>query len=251
MKSRFGFRVRHLYEQRYTEVYTLYLQPIYRNVMLIPRSGLFYVSLARPHLRPRVLVRPISNIDVNRKTRILHRISAREGDKRTRVARAATRDRNLGAGNVELRRTRNMQPDMLGTEEVVAFRQRRRDGGVDLGHLGLEVGVRAALVPVLVDLEPDVAGGLPGGDVLAVRHARHVEERRARVAHAVAGLEADFAAGGDGEDVGGGAVGGLVAAEEVRVEVLERFGAGDVLGLTDELPVAGLYAVDDGVGEVV
>lgn len=140
---------------------------------------------------------------------------------------------------------------MLSAEQVVTRAEVGRDGGVELGHLSLERRVRADLVAVLVDLEPDVTAGGPRVDVLAVGDAGHVEEHRSGVTHAVARSEAEAGTGSDGLHSGDGAARLLVAAHQVGADILDGLRAGVVVGLADVLPIGGPDTIDDGLGEEV
>ena len=96
-------------------------------------------GLAREDRRPGVLVRRRHGVvDVDLDARVRGGVGARERHLGRRLGAAAARDGQLGARDVELRAAdglRRVQGDVLGAEEVVAW----RDAGGDLdveGGLG-------------------------------------------------------------------------------------------------------------------
>ena len=191
------------------------------------------------------------SVDVKRQTGVAGRVLARERHKTRRRGRPATRDLELRTRNVELRSTSNMQTDVLVAQQVVTRGNVRGDGSVDLGHVDLERRAATGHVAVLLNLEPDGARGVPGVDVLAFRDLGQVPQAGARVTHGVARGEADLGAGGDGLDRGGWAAGLLIAGHEGGGDVFDGAGSRVIVRLANELPLGGLDAVDDGLGEEV
>lgn len=62
-------------------------------------------------------------VDIDQDARVCRAISAGEGDERTRSPTASASDRDLAAGDVELRPSlalRHVQPDVLYAEEIIA-----------------------------------------------------------------------------------------------------------------------------------
>ena len=91
----------------------------------------------------------------------------------------------------------------------------------------------------LADLEPHVAGAVPGVDVLAVGHAGHVEGDGAEVGDGRHGDEAQLGAGGDGGGRGAGLV--LEAADVDAVDVGHAVVVLVVLGPADRGPFFFLF----------
>lgn len=235
------------------------------------------LTLPNRRARERVLI-GMAAVQVDEDTGGILLISAGESDLGTGVSIAAAGDAHLAAAQVELRavqRARSVQGDLLDAQEVVAagegggevdedflFACRRvyvLDMRTDLEREARGLTIRRpGPAPIsirlrtnLLDLEPHVAVGFPGVDVLAVRHARHVVQQRADVLHRRLQLEADGRAGGHALDVGGGTALFLVAADLARRHV----GDGAVRPLVGRaahvLPFAGDLVVGDEIGEGV
>jgi len=102
----------------------------------------------------------------------------------------------------------------------------------------------------LADLEPHIAGPVPGIDVAALGHPRHVERQGTEVGHGRHGDEPQLVARRDGGRRGAGLV--LEAADVLAVDVRHALVALEVLGLADRDPFLLLGdAVDDELGEAV
>lgn len=114
-----------------------------------------------------------ADVNATIQARVALAVGTGEGDEVGGGAGAVAGDLELGAADVELRGAGRVQADVLDPHEVVAGLQAGGDGGVDLVHVDVELAAR--LGAVLVNLEPDVARGVPAVDVLSVGDPGHVE----------------------------------------------------------------------------
>jgi hypothetical protein len=102
----------------------------------------------------------------------------------------------------------------------------------------------------LADLEPHIPGRVPGIDIPALWHPRHVERDGAKVGHGRHSDEPQLVAGRDGGRRRAGLV--LEAADVLAVDVGHALVALEVLGLADRGPFLLLGdAIDDELGEAV
>lgn len=126
--------------------------------------------------------------------------------------------------------------------------------GSGIGHASPDnaLGGPELLHPQRIHLEP-----IPVAQVVLRRHTRrclgHVHVHRPRVAHDITDVEADGVAGVDDGGLGGGAVGGVEAADVADHVFVLDVGEGGVGvgGAAHEFIFAGGDAVDDEAVEVV
>ena len=202
-------------------------------------------------------------VDIDKKTRLLARVDARNLNQRRRAARARPsnlelRTAHIMLGTAELART--MQTDMLAAHEVVARGQllgQLEGEVVDARGVG-EGGPVQAVVRTdirrcqVVDFEP-VAVTLVLGGGGAVGGFAHVDGRGARVAELGVDVEADDVAGADGARLGCGhdvGVQAALVADHVRGGWVGD-GAVGVGRAADEFVRAGDLVVHDQGLEVV
>lgn len=94
----------------------------------------------------------------------------------------------------ELRLLIGVECNVLSAEKVVARAEACWDYRGDLGHLDSELTIHSGRVTVLIHLEPDITGGRPGDDILAIRHPSQIEKHWTGVPDRSAGGKSDASA---------------------------------------------------------
>ena len=144
-----------------------------------------------------------------------------------------------------------MQANMFIAEKVISGSQVGRYGGVDFLHVDNKWRVCVRCATILVDLEPYVATGYPGIDVLTIRHAGHVKNGWPGVSHACTRGEAEACPCSNSLNSSGWTTRLLIAPHQIGGDILDWAGLRIVGSLAHILPIVRSNTIYNGFGEEV